>query len=203
MFDRTEAPRRSRASMHPRFDEILTPEALAFVAKLDGAHSPAAAPNCWPPAASAASASPPASRSTSWPRPRRSATTPSWRVAPPAPGLADRRCEITGPTDPQDDHQRAELRRQGVDGRLRGRHRAELVQRHRRPAQPVSTRSAATWTSPTRTARSTRSATTTPTIVVRPRGWRLCEKHITHRRPAAARRRWSTSGCSSSTTRSS
>ena len=51
--------------MHPRFDEILTPEALAFVAKLDGAHSPAAAPSCWPPAASAASASPPASRSTS------------------------------------------------------------------------------------------------------------------------------------------
>ena len=25
--------------MHPRFEEILTPEALAFVAKLDGAHS--------------------------------------------------------------------------------------------------------------------------------------------------------------------
>ena len=25
--------------------------------------------------------------------------TPSWRVAPPAPGLEDRRVEITGPTD--------------------------------------------------------------------------------------------------------
>jgi malate synthase len=26
---------------------------------------------------------------------------PTWRVAPPAPGLVDRRCEITGPTEPK------------------------------------------------------------------------------------------------------
>ena len=37
--------------------------------------------------------------STSSRRPRTSARTPSWRVAPPAPGLVDRRVEITGPTD--------------------------------------------------------------------------------------------------------
>ena len=38
--------------------------------------------------------------------------------------------------------------------------------------------SAASSTSPPRTARNTGSARRTPTIVVRPRGWRLCEKHI-------------------------
>ena len=37
--------------------------------------------------------------------------------------------------------------------------------------------------------------------MVRPRGWRLCEKHLTHRRAAAAGSHSSTSGCSSSTTR--
>src|SRR6478752_3715933 len=38
MFDPPKLPK-IKGSMHPRFEEILTPEALAFVAKLDGAHS--------------------------------------------------------------------------------------------------------------------------------------------------------------------
>ena len=38
MFDPPKLPR-IKGSMHPRFEEILTPEALAFVARLDGAHS--------------------------------------------------------------------------------------------------------------------------------------------------------------------
>ena len=48
----------------------------------------------------------------------------------------------------QDDDQRAELRRQGVDGRLRGRDVADLGERRRRAAQPAATRSTASSTSP-------------------------------------------------------
>ena len=81
---------------------------------------------------------------------------------------------------PQDDHQRAQLRRQGVAGRLRGRQhpawenvidgQLNLLRRDR----------PATSTSPARRARSTSSSPTTswPTIVVRPRGWHLPEKHL-------------------------
>ena len=36
MFDPPQPPT-IKGTMHPRFDEILTPEALAFIAKLDGA----------------------------------------------------------------------------------------------------------------------------------------------------------------------
>ena len=36
MFGPPKAPK-IKGIMHPRFDEILTPEALAFLAKLDGA----------------------------------------------------------------------------------------------------------------------------------------------------------------------
>ena len=38
MFDAPQPPT-VKGTMHPRFDEILTPEALAFIAKLDGAHA--------------------------------------------------------------------------------------------------------------------------------------------------------------------
>lgn len=84
--------------LEPRFSEILTPEALKFLALLhdrfeptrrdllarrhevraevDHGHDPRFRPE------------------TAFIR-----EDPSWRVAPPAPGLDDRRVEITGPTD--------------------------------------------------------------------------------------------------------
>ena len=52
-----------------------------------------------------------------------------------------------------------------------------------------------------RRARSTRSRTRPPSLIVRPRGWHLVEKHIDGRRRAGPRRRSSTSASSSSTTR--
>ena len=59
-----------------------------------------------------------------------------WRVAQAPADLADRRVEITGPTDAQDGDQRPQLRRERLHGRLRGRQLAHLGQRDRRPGQP-------------------------------------------------------------------
>ena len=178
MTIRRAPPRPSAARMHPRFDEILTPEALAFVARLDG-DSPVAAPSCWRRAGRAPAAISGGETPDFLRRHRRDPRGPdAGRSRPPAPGLADRRCEITGPTNRKMTMNALNSGAQGLDGRLRGRHRADLVQRHRRPAQPVRRDPRPGRLRDRRAARSTRSADTTPTLVVRPRGWHLCEKHI-------------------------
>ena len=41
-----------------------------------------------------------------------------WTVAPIPTDILDRRVEITGPSRSQDDHQRAQLRREGLHGRF-------------------------------------------------------------------------------------
>ena len=84
-----------------RGEEILTPEALAFVADLQtrfGAHRDALL----------AARARPAGRDRRGARPDRlPARRPAavregdWRVPPPPPGLVDRRVEITGPTEPK------------------------------------------------------------------------------------------------------
>ena len=56
-----------------------------------------------------------------------------WQVAPAPADLNDRRVEITGPAERQDDDQRAQLGRQGLHGRLRGLPFADVGQRGRRP----------------------------------------------------------------------
>ncbi|MBT2247336.1 malate synthase A [Arthrobacter sp. BHU FT2] len=81
-----------------RQDEVLTPDALAFIAKLHRATAErrqellqarrARRANI------AAGQDPRFLRETEHIR-----NDPSWRVAPPAPGLEDRRVEITGPVD--------------------------------------------------------------------------------------------------------
>ena len=47
-----------------------------------------------------------------------------------------------------------------------------------RSAQPVRRAARECWTSP-RTASTIGSASTRPTVMMRPRGWHLCEKHLT------------------------
>ncbi|MFJ6159102.1 malate synthase A [Pseudarthrobacter sp. NPDC092184] len=81
-----------------RQDEVLTPDALAFIAKL---HRTTAArrqellqARRTRRAEIAAGQDPRFLRETEHIR-----NDPSWRVAPPAPGLEDRRVEITGPVD--------------------------------------------------------------------------------------------------------
>jgi malate synthase len=81
-----------------RYDEILTPGALALIAKLQRELGPRRA------ALLAARARRQDELSAGAMLDFLDATRdiradPSWRVAPPAPGLVDRRVEITGPTD--------------------------------------------------------------------------------------------------------
>ena len=80
--------------MHDRFEEILTEEALDFVADYT-ASSPVGGPNCWPSGAAGGTGAP----FRFLPETAAIREDPTWRVAPLAPGLVDRRCEITGPTN--------------------------------------------------------------------------------------------------------
>jgi malate synthase len=81
-----------------RYDEILTPDALALVARLQRELGPRRAELL------AARARRQEALSAGGTLEFLAGTQairddPSWRVAPPAPGLVDRRVEITGPTD--------------------------------------------------------------------------------------------------------
>ena len=182
-----------------RYDEILTPEALDFLVALDREFAARRVAAAGPPAAPAGPVRRRRASSTSCPRPRRIRADPTWRVAPPAPGLVDRRVEITGPPDRKmtvnalnsgakvwladfedatsptwDNVIGGQLNlRDALDGRL------DFTAGGRQAVRA--------------------SAATRPPIVVRPRGWHLAEKHLRRRRPADARPRWSTSACTCST----
>jgi malate synthase len=104
----------------------------------------------------------------------------SWRVADPAPGLVDRRVEITGPTDRKmtinalnsgakvwlADHEDANtpLWENVIGGQLNLKDALDGT---------------IDFTSPEGKSYTLRSDDELPTIVVRPRGWHLPEKHIT------------------------
>ncbi|WP_328912166.1 MULTISPECIES: malate synthase A [unclassified Streptomyces] len=96
----TETTSRVRVSGPPgdRFDEILTPAALEFIGRLDAAFAARRREllaERGRRAARTASGDPlDFSRATTALR-----ADPDWRVAPPAPGLTDRRVEITGPPE--------------------------------------------------------------------------------------------------------
>ncbi len=160
----------------PRYDEVLTPEALAFVAALDGEF---------------------AERRVELLRRRREVRRrlaegelldflpetqrvrddSSWRVAPIAPGLADRRVEITGPTD----------RKMTVNALNSG---ARVWMADFEDSSSPTWRNVVTgqanliaaierridFTSPE--GKEYRLGTELPTIMVRPRGWHLPEKHL-------------------------
>ena len=127
-----------------------------------------------------------------------------WRVAPAPADLARPPRRDHRPGRPQDDDQRAQLRREGLHGRLRGRELArpgrtcvdgQLNLRGRRRADDRRS-------TPAR--RQYRARTTRPaTLVVRPRGWHL--RRAARRRSTAtpiSAQRCSTSASTSSTTRS-
>ncbi|PWR07700.1 malate synthase A [Micromonospora acroterricola] len=83
--------------MHPRYDEILTPEALAFLAELHRAFDPRRRDLLDLRRQRAAELAD-GGLLDFLPETREIRET-DWRVAEPAPGLVDRRVEITGPTD--------------------------------------------------------------------------------------------------------
>ncbi|MFD5618161.1 malate synthase A [Streptomyces yangpuensis] len=159
-----------------RHDEILTPEALDFVARLDDAFAdrrPEILKERRRRTGNLASGTPlDFSRATSAVR-----DDPDWRVAPPAPGLVDRRVEITGPPD----------RRMAVNALNSG---AKVWMADFEDA------TAPTWNNiirgqltlldairrridfTTPEGKEYRLGTDLATIMVRPRGWHLLEEHL-------------------------
>ncbi|WP_246071741.1 malate synthase A [Miniimonas arenae] len=175
-----------------RYEEILTPAALDFLALL---HARFAYRRCEVLGARqarrakiAGGANPHFDPATEHIR-----TDPTWRVAPPAPGLVDRRVEITGPTD----------RKMAINA-LNSGAKVWLADQEDATSPTWSgvvegqltlrdfLRGDLEYTSPEgKEYRVTVPAEQTPTIVMRPRGWHLVEKHLVHldadgvRRPAS------------------
>jgi malate synthase len=81
----------------PRFDEILTADALDFVAELSRRFG-ARRSELLQARADRYAAGNPGARLQFLDETADIRSDPDWRVPPPPPGLADRRCEITGPT---------------------------------------------------------------------------------------------------------
>jgi len=163
-------------TLEPRFEEILTPRALSFLVAL---HDHFAGRRCallddrhdrW--REIDAGRDPAFLSSTAAIR-----QEPSWRVAGPGPGLEDRRVEITGPTD----------RRMTVNAMNSGAN--VWLADHEDALSP-------TWTNViggqlnlrdairrqidfvSEEGKEYRLGERTPTIVFRPRGWHLPEKHL-------------------------
>ncbi|WP_117215369.1 malate synthase A [Allorhizocola rhizosphaerae] len=158
--------------MLDRFDEILTPDALAFLAELHARFDARRRQLL-------------AQRSSTvttldFLDETRHVREGDWRVAEPAPGLVDRRVEITGPTDAKmiinalnsgakvwlADHEDANtpLWENVISGQLNLRDAVKGTLQHTSPEGKHYTV----------------EATEPPTIVFRPRGWHLSEKHLLH-----------------------
>ena len=160
----------------PRYAEILTPEALDFVARL---HCMFAARRCELLAARRERYARVAAGEDFHFLPETQAIRddPSWRVAPPAPGLADRRVEITGPTD----------RKMAINALNSGASvwLADFEDANAPTWQNIvegqlnlldAVQGRLTLSTPEKEYRLTEGPR--PTIVVRPRGWHLPEKHV-------------------------
>ncbi len=161
-----------------RQDEVLTPDALAFVAKLHRATAERRQELLQARRARraeiAAGADPRFLRETEHIR-----NDPSWRVAPPAPGLEDRRVEITGPVDKKMtinalnsgakvwladmEDSSTPTWRNVIKGQL---NLTDALERR------------IDFTTDEGKEYKHRPAADLPTIVVRPRGWHLPEKHM-------------------------
>ncbi len=165
------------ARLQPRFDEILTADALDFVAELARRFGPRRDALLQARADRYAAGSPGATLRF---RDDTAAVRddPAWRVAAPAPGLADRRSEMTGPTTRKmvinalNSGARAWMADfedatsptwfNVVDGQL------NLYDAIRRQIDFTDERG-----------KRYEVGESTPTILVRPRGWHLDERHLT------------------------
>jgi len=161
-----------------RQDEVLTPDALSFIAKLHRATAERRQELLQARRTRrtdiAAGADPRFLRETEHIR-----NDPSWRVAPPAPGLEDRRVEITGPVDKKMtinalnsgakvwladmEDSSTPTWRNVIKGQL---NLTDALERR------------IDFTSEEGKEYKLRPAGDLPTIVVRPRGWHLPEKHM-------------------------
>ena len=169
-------PPKIKGSMHPRFEEILTPDALAFVGKLDAAIAGRRAELL-------IARDDRQKRITAGeqldflPETAAIREDPSWKVASTAPGLEDRRCEITGPP----------TKKMTINALNSG---ASVWMADFEDATAPSwfniidgqinlydaLRGNIDFTD--ETGKRYTVGEKTPTVLVRPRGWRLCEKHL-------------------------
>jgi malate synthase len=160
-----------------RFDEILTPAALDFLAELDSAFAARRA-RLFAERTRRTGALVAGDRELGFDRTTAAIRADTrWRVAPPAPGLADRRVEITGPPDRRMavnalnsgakvwmadfEDSTAPTWHNVIDGQL---NLLDAVQRRIDFSTPEGKRY--------------RLAEQTATIMVRPRGWHLTERHL-------------------------
>jgi malate synthase len=164
------------AESHDRFDDILTPEALRFLTRLHDAFAGRRADRL--------SARMDRRRAVDNGRDFRflSETAsireePTWRVAGAGPGLEDRRVEITGPTDRK---MTINALNSGAKVWLADQEDATSPTWHNVIGGQVSLfdaiRRQIDFTSDD--GKAYRVGETTPTIVMRPRGWHLVEKHL-------------------------
>ncbi len=165
------------AELLPRFDEILTPDALDFLAELTERFGPRRAELLQARVERYASPNPGARLAF---REDTAAVRedPSWRVAPPAPGLADRRAEMTGPTS-----------RKMTINALNSGAKAWMADFEDATAPTWfnvvdgqinlydAIRHQIDFTDPK--GKRYEVGDSTPTIMVRPRGWHLDERHLT------------------------
>ncbi len=161
----------------PRYGEILTPEALSFVARLEcrfGARRAELLQARRKRYERIAAGEDLDFRAET----RDVREDPSWRVAPPAPGLEDRRVEITGPTDRK---MTINALNSGAKVWLADLEDASSPTWHNVVDGQVNLLDAVRGTISFRSPEGKEYrvvAEETATIVVRPRGWHLPEKHL-------------------------
>jgi len=166
-----------RGSIEPRSAALLTPEALAFIAQLDGAFAGRRAELLAARRARARRISA-GEELTFLPATEHIRSDTSWRVADPAPGLTRRHVEITGPASPK---MTINALNSGADVWMADLEDATapswatLIDSQLNLYDAVRGRLAFTDDN----GKHYEVAGPTPTIVLRPRGWHLCEKHIT------------------------
>ncbi|HEX6151420.1 malate synthase A [Nocardioides sp.] len=161
--------------VHTRFDEILTPDALDFLAVLHREFEPRRQTLLG--ARHERHAAIAAGADLAFLDDTRDAREGDWQVAPPAPGLVDRRVEITGPTDAK---MAINALNSGAKVWLADLEDANtplwenLVQGQLNLRDAVAGTLA--FTNPD--GKEYRLGDDFATIVVRPRGWHLSEKHL-------------------------
>src|SRR5215218_3639517 len=160
-----------------RGEEILTPEALAFVADLQsrfGTHR-----NALLAARATRRAEIAAARRIGFRPETEAVRSGAWQVPPPPPGLVDRRVEITGPTEPK---MAVNALNCGANVWLADLEDANTPHWRNVVGGQVVLRDAVrrtlSYTSPEGKQYRLREDGELPTIVPRPRGWHLPERHL-------------------------
>jgi len=164
-----------RGPQIPRGEEILTPEALAFVAALDGAFAGRRAELLADRRSRAkriSAGETPAFLGSS----RAVRVDTSWQVAAPAPGLVNRRVEITGPATSK---MATEALNSGAEVWLADLEDATAPTWHNVVTSQLTLFDTLRGRVDGVDGTQEFAGRSTPTVMMRPRGWHLCEKHLT------------------------